>query len=176
MGKLNRFEFNFDTPVVFVSTVGARAMSTRLVCKKFSLSQNCAIIIPRTKEADPSFYENVFQRLFEYERASISLIMQPSLRFADLNRFYVPQPPISEQQKIAKELLEKNEGIEKIKSCLENQIQLLREYRTRLVADIVTGKLDVREAASKLPDETPVETGPDESDLEDETPDEELVA
>lgn len=28
----------------------------------------------------------------------------------------------------------------------------MREYRTRLTADLVTGKLDVREAAAKLPD------------------------
>ena len=33
------------------------------------------------------------------------------------------------------------------------EIGLLREYRTRLIADVVTGKLDVREAAAKLPDE-----------------------
>jgi len=33
------------------------------------------------------------------------------------------------------------------------EIQLLHEYRTRLIADVVTGKLDVREAAARLPDE-----------------------
>ncbi len=33
------------------------------------------------------------------------------------------------------------------------QIELMGEYRTRLVADVVTGKLDVRETASRLPDE-----------------------
>jgi hypothetical protein len=33
----------------------------------------------------------------------------------------------------------------------EREIELLREYRTRLVADVVTGKLDVRAAAAKLP-------------------------
>ena len=31
------------------------------------------------------------------------------------------------------------------------EIDLLREYRTRLIADVVTGKLDVREAAATLP-------------------------
>lgn len=34
----------------------------------------------------------------------------------------------------------------------ELEIALMQEYRTRLTADIVTGKLDVREAAAKLPD------------------------
>ena len=33
------------------------------------------------------------------------------------------------------------------------QIELLQEYRTRLIADVVTGKLDVREAAARLPGE-----------------------
>jgi type I restriction enzyme S subunit len=33
------------------------------------------------------------------------------------------------------------------------EIDLLREYRTRLIADVVTGKLDVREAAARLPQE-----------------------
>jgi type I restriction enzyme S subunit len=33
------------------------------------------------------------------------------------------------------------------------QATLVREYRTSLIADVVTGKLDVREAAARLPDE-----------------------
>ena len=34
----------------------------------------------------------------------------------------------------------------------EREIALMQEYRTRLTADVVTGKLDVREAAARLPD------------------------
>ena len=37
---------------------------------------------------------------------------------------------------------------------VQREIVLLREYRTRLIADVVTGKLDVREAAARLPDKT----------------------
>jgi type I restriction enzyme S subunit len=36
---------------------------------------------------------------------------------------------------------------------LESEIKFLREYRARLVADVVTGKLDVREAAARLPED-----------------------
>jgi len=35
----------------------------------------------------------------------------------------------------------------------QREISLLKEYRTRLIADVVTGKLDVRDAAANLPDE-----------------------
>jgi type I restriction enzyme S subunit len=38
-------------------------------------------------------------------------------------------------------------------SRLEREITLLREYRNRLIADVVTGKLDVREVAKGLPEE-----------------------
>ncbi|HQN96272.1 MAG TPA: hypothetical protein PLM61_07865, partial [Thermoanaerobaculales bacterium] len=36
---------------------------------------------------------------------------------------------------------------------VDRGISLLREYHTRLIADVVTGKLDVREAVAHLPDE-----------------------
>jgi type I restriction enzyme S subunit len=54
----------------------------------------------------------------------------------------------------------------------EREIALMQEYRTRLTADLVTGKLDVREAAAKLPD-LPNETvdTPDEA-LEELEPEE----
>ena len=53
-------------------------------------------------------------------------------------------------------------------SRLEREIELLREYRTRLVADVVTGKLDVREAAARLPDEAHPKLAEDDTDLSDE--------
>jgi len=45
----------------------------------------------------------------------------------------------------------------------DREIDLLREYRTRLVADVVTGKLDVRDAAAGLP----VEAVADDAGAED---------
>ena len=53
-------------------------------------------------------------------------------------------------------------------SRLEREIELLREYLTRLVADVVTGKLYVRKAAARLPDEAPLESVEDEADIVDE--------
>ena len=35
---------------------------------------------------------------------------------------------------------------------MSGSLNLLHELRTRLIADVVTGKLDVREAAAALPD------------------------
>ena len=43
-------------------------------------------------------------------------------------------------------------GLNTATTRANREIGLLREYRTRLLADVVTGKLDVREAAARLPD------------------------
>ena len=58
------------------------------------------------------------------------------------------------------------------------EINLLTEYRTRLTADVVTGKLDVREAAAALPEIDPLaaDDEPDTLDAEFETDLEELDA
>ena len=41
---------------------------------------------------------------------------------------------------------------------LSDEIALIQEFRTRLIADVVTGKLDVRAAAASLPEVTELET------------------
>ena len=43
-------------------------------------------------------------------------------------------------------------GIRRDRVAVQQEVDLLREYRTRLIADIVTGKLDVRAAAAQLSD------------------------
>lgn len=80
----------------------------------------------------------------------------------------VPVAPADEAAAIAREIDDATAGIQLTVSRLEREIELLREYRTRLVADVVTGKLDVREAATRVPDE---ELLPDPSDAGDEPDD-----
>lgn len=70
-----------------------------------------------------------------------------------IGRFRVPLPSIEEQQKILDGLDLLTSPISLAIDHTEREIVLLREYRTRLIADVVTGKLDVREAAARLPDE-----------------------
>ena len=54
---------------------------------------------------------------------------------------------------------------------LNREIELLREFRTRLTADVVTGQLDIRDAAARLPELDPADLvsdviEQDEDDLE----------
>ena len=67
----------------------------------------------------------------------------------------VSLPPEDEQISILAYLGAADRRISARRTTLARQIALLREYRTRLIADVVTGKLDVREAAAKLTETYP---------------------
>jgi type I restriction enzyme S subunit len=82
-----------------------------------------------------------------------------------------PIPPEDERAEILIAVKERTASLNTAISRLEREIDLLREYRTCLVADVVTGKLDVREAVVRLPDE---ELLPDLPAADDE-PDELLI-
>ncbi|MFZ0616681.1 MAG: restriction endonuclease subunit S [Chthoniobacterales bacterium] len=66
----------------------------------------------------------------------------------------IPIPPTCERDAILSEIMSGTASLDATVSRTEREIELLREYRTRLTADVVTGKLDVREAAKSLPAES----------------------
>jgi len=77
-------------------------------------------------------------------------------------------PPLPEQAAIVRFLDQATENLTKALASAKLEIDLLREYRTRLIADVVTGKLDVREAAARLPDEAEEPEPLDEAEVEGE--------
>ncbi len=73
-------------------------------------------------------------------------------------------PPVREQRQLLHRIASEVRSIFQATSNAEREIALLREYRTRLIADVVTGKLDVREAAAHLPHEAEEPAPLDETD------------
>ena len=94
-----------------------------------------------------------------------------------IKNYPIALPPTDEQTIILKVVGSEISDINITISRFEREIELLREYRTRLVADVVTGKLDVREAAAKLPDEALIDLPDNDSvdALEDEPFEEEAI-
>lgn len=97
---------------------------------------------------------------------------QGNLNVERIGVMKISLPPYEEQMRIAKHIEMETASFDIAISNLSCEIDLLREYRTRLVADVVTGKLDVREAAAKLPveekqdyDEDSDETEPAEDEV-----------
>ena len=60
--------------------------------------------------------------------------------------------PVEEQRAIVAHAHAASQGLEQAQASAKKEITLLHEYRIRLIADVVTGKLDVREAAAGLPE------------------------
>ena len=68
-----------------------------------------------------------------------------------LSRMVITLPPEPEQQAIVEYIDKATAGIDAAVDCSRHQINFMNEYRTRLIADVVTGQLDVRKAAAQLP-------------------------
>ena len=77
--------------------------------------------------------------------------MANNLPLSSLKDFRFAVPPSGEAKSIAKRIDNETSALGRRVEHLEAEIRLLREYRTRLIADVVSGSLDVRAAAAGLP-------------------------
>jgi type I restriction enzyme S subunit len=75
---------------------------------------------------------------------------QPGLAIERVLNLWLPVPPAQEQSCIAKYIEHETADITKAVDRTQREIALLHEFRTRLIADVVTGKIDVRNI--QLPD------------------------
>lgn len=142
LGYYESYEFDLDKDSIFVTTVGAKAMSTKLVNAKFSLSQNCALLHKIDEKADVRFLHYALFPMFEWQKSMISLIMQPSLRFEDLDKATLPYPPLKTQERIADYLDKKCGEIDATISKQKESIEKLKAYKQSLISETVTKGLD----------------------------------
>ena len=116
--------------------------------------------------AQPEFIANAL--LSDYVRDDQLITVstrsaQPHLNAEELGTALFLLPPLPEQTVIVRYLDKVTADINTAISRARRQAELLQEYRTRLIADVVTGQLDVREAAAVLPkvDHLSVDDSPD---------------
>jgi type I restriction enzyme S subunit len=111
------------------------------------LSPAYAVARPK-RMLNPEYFHRLFRtRLYttQFDRYSYGIMYERNRLYFD--RFKVIPalvPPLEEQEKIVNNILRETAQLEKVVAKAEHEIALLREYRTRLIADVVTGKLDVR--------------------------------
>jgi type I restriction enzyme S subunit len=136
------------------------------------VSQHVACCRPRPGAADPRWLAYVL--LSSVGQAHGQLCMyggtKQGLSLADVKNYVLLLPPPEDQSRLVTWIEESSSSVDRSIGNASREIDLLREYRTRLVADVVTGKLDVREAA-QLPDDV---EGPEVDDTENE-PDPEQI-
>ena len=69
---------------------------------------------------------------------------QPKLNKENIRQLKVVTPPVEEQNIINKFIKKESERIETLISKSKEEIELLNEYKTALISEVVTGKVDVR--------------------------------
>ena len=131
-----------------------------------TINQHIAFIAPSTQIASPSYIHLALTAAYLQLRAESddSGSTKGAITCEELKRFKLPIPPREEQDDLLRFIQTETRELNIATSHLEHEIDLLREYRTRLVADVVTGKVDVRDAATRLPDEAPLDAPEDDID------------
>jgi type I restriction enzyme S subunit len=69
---------------------------------------------------------------------------QAKLTQEKLMSIRIPCPPLDEQRAIVEDVSVETRGLRAVIGKTRREIELLREYRERLVSDVVAGQLDVR--------------------------------
>lgn len=130
-----------------------------------NVTQDAARIAPDTG-IDPRWLLHAVRAPIFQEHAKARMVGATvrGINIRDLKRIEIAVPPSGEQTDIVRHLEVATADLSAAIGRASSEISLLQEFRTRLNADVVTGKLDVREAAAKLPDEVPPPVPLDEID------------
>ena len=159
--------------IVVRGMILARTFPTAITRVPVAINQDMKALVPRS-ELSVDYFALL---LMGIQRELLELVEIAGhgtccLRTDSWSAFCLPIPPLKEQGAIRRFLADELAVSAAAISRLEREINLLREYRTCLVTDVVTGKLDIREAAARLPDEV----GPGlETEITEESDDPEFI-
>ena len=147
-------DYLFDDELLLIAEDGAnlvlRNLPLAIIARgKFWVNNHAHILKPRRGNLE--YLATVMEGL-NYT-PWISGAAQPKLTQDRIMNIAIAVPPRSEQDEIIGRVAAQTSPLRSAIARARRQIDLLREYRARLIADVVTGKLDVRETAATLPEE-----------------------
>ena len=149
---------------------------------RFQVWVHIAILKVVASKIVPSFLAAALNspRCYEQSQLFTRGATNQDLGLGRMKGIFLALPPLSEQVAILAVLDDENRNANEAIDRISQEIVLLQELRTRLIADVVTGKLDVRAPASSLPEiiepEAISEPIEDVDELTDDTEDEEVAA
>ena len=130
------------------------------------------VVLRPSIDVDVKFFSHLFksQAYIQALQSTANFIRDgQDLNFNNFCAVYLPFPPTEEQRMMAVALGKATANIDMTIANARREIELMEEYRTRLIADVVTGKMDVREAAEHLPDPTSEDPLPQHQSLSNPT-------
>ena len=144
----------FPQDTILMIGIGATIGKVSISRKPCSCNQQINAILPNYKLVCLNYLAYYLRTLRNYILNCGKFTTMPIINQDETKRLPALLPPIHEQTEITDHIEREIKPFTESITRTEREIALIREYRTRLIADVVTGKLDVREAAVRLPDET----------------------
>ena len=132
-------DFNVDGDTLVVGRVGAKCGNVHLVRGKYWVSDN-ALVTKTTQDYEFMYFLLTSMNLNNLANQNA----QPLITATMVKLQYVALPDGVEQVEIVKHLKLELTKIQEAEDRAKKQIHLLQEYRTALISEAVTGKIDVR--------------------------------
>lgn len=134
---------------------------------RFQVWVHVAVLKLQRHKVNPTFLALALNSPRCYEQAQLYTkgATNQDLGLNRMKGIVLPAPPITEQEAIVEALEENLSKLRAARADIKRGISLIREYRTRIIADVVTGKLDVREAVATLPHEPEEPVALDEAEV-----------
>lgn len=93
-------------------------------------------------------YHLLSARFTHFAVTTSERVAMPKINRESLSEYSFPLPTICEQDALVDYIEKNHKVIDSSITKAQQQIQLLKEYRTTLISDAVTGKIDIREEAA----------------------------
>lgn len=106
------------------------------------------IVLAPRENIEVQYYHYLFRSndyIEEYYRIGRGIVADLwTTRYSEMRNIFVPFPPLDEQKAIIAYIDEKCQKIDTLVSELQSEIGNMKEYKQRLIADCVTGQVNVQ--------------------------------
>ena len=110
------------------------------------ISAAYTILTPR--EVENSEYFKILFKSFNFiqllQTCVTGIREGQNINYPFLSKHFIPIPPIEEQKAIVAYIQQKTQSIDEMIASLRAEIDFLTEYKQRLIADVVTGQVNVQ--------------------------------
>lgn len=134
--------FTHEGSYVLIGRQGALCGNINYADGKFWASEHAVVVNPIN--ITDTLWLGEALRTMNLNQYSIAAA-QPGLSVERIINLVMPFPPLSDQQAISNYISKEISRLNYLTSSLLNEISLFQEYHTRLITDVVTGKIDVRD-------------------------------
>lgn len=135
--------FTHEGNYILIGRQGALCGNINLVDGKFYATEH-AVVVTIIDKSETIWLAELLRAMNLNQHSQASA--QPGLAVETIKNLFIPFPPYKEQKEIVSLITSENERIKSTISKIENEVSLLQEYRTSLISEVITGKIDVREA------------------------------